>query len=110
MSRSKNELLLIASALLLSVASIAAVCLTHFSPKRSGDVIFYTQEYVQGKVDINTAVEDDLTALYGIGSKRAEKIIEYREEHGDFICPWEITNVNGIGEGIYGRIKDDICV
>ena len=47
--------------------------------------------------------------LKGIGEKKAENIIGYREEHGEFIYPWEITNVDGIGEKTYGKIKNDIC-
>ena len=50
-----------------------------------------------------------MTALDGIGEKKAENIIGYREEHGEFIYPWEITNVDGIGEKTYGKIKNDIC-
>ena len=49
------------------------------------------------------------TALDGIGEKKAENIVGYREEHGEFIYPWEITNVDGIGEKTYGKIKNDIC-
>lgn len=47
--------------------------------------------------------------LAGIGEKKAESIVSYREEHGEFIYPWEITNVDGIGEKTYEKIKNDIC-
>ena len=62
-----------------------------------------------GGIDINSADKEELTALDGIGEKKAENIVGYREEHGEFIYPWEITNVDGIGEKTYGKIKNDIC-
>lgn len=68
----------------------------------------YTDGSAYG-IDINSADEDELTALAGIGEKKAESIVSYREEHGEFIYPWEITNVDGIGEKTYEKIKNDIC-
>lgn len=61
-------------------------------------------------ININTADENQLTQLNGIGEKRARTIIEYREENGLFGSEEEIMNVSGIGEGIYANIKDDIRV
>ena len=63
-----------------------------------------------GKVNINTADAAELATLSGIGEAKAESIIAYREENGDFSSIEEIMNVNGIKEGIYAQIKDDICV
>ena len=59
-------------------------------------------------VDINSADSQTLQTLPGIGPKRAESIIAYREEHGPFRIPEEITNVSGIGEGILEQIIDYI--
>ena len=60
-------------------------------------------------VNINTANEEELMKLKGVGEKTAEKIIEYREQ-----CPFEsiedIMNVSGIGEKKFEDIKDMICV
>lgn len=61
-------------------------------------------------VNINTATADQLLTIPGIGAKRAEDIIAYREEHGDFSSIEEIKNVSGIGDGIYKRMKDHIRV
>lgn len=63
-----------------------------------------------GKVNINTADEDELSTLSGIGEKTAEKIIRYREEHGPFKTTEDLMNVPGIGESKYALIKDGICV
>ena len=63
-----------------------------------------------GLVNINTAGSEELQTLPGIGEKRAEAIIAYREDNGPFRIVEEITNVSGIGEGILSRIIDYITV
>jgi len=65
---------------------------------------------VPGLVDLNTADEEELTRLDGIGPALAGRIIEYREEHGPFRHASDIMNVQGIGEGIYSKIKDSVTV
>ena len=61
-------------------------------------------------ININTAGEQALCTLPGIGSSKAQAIIRYREEHGSFKDIKEIMNVNGIGENLFAQIKDLICV
>ncbi|MDY5021504.1 MAG: helix-hairpin-helix domain-containing protein [Blautia sp.] len=63
-----------------------------------------------GKVNLNTADETELTTLTGIGAARAQAIILYREENGPFSSIEEIMNVQGIKEGTFEKIKDDIVV
>ncbi len=62
------------------------------------------------RIDLNSATQAELETLSGIGPARAKAIIEYRKRYGGFVTPEEITEVKGIGEGIYSRIKDDIYV
>lgn len=61
-----------------------------------------------GKVSINTATKEELMTLTGIGSAKADAILSYREENGNFTKLEELLNVNGIGEAIYNQIKDSI--
>ena len=61
-------------------------------------------------ININTASEDTLCTLPGIGSSKAKAIIKYREENGLFTDISQIMNVSGIGENLYNNIKDLICV
>ncbi len=63
-----------------------------------------------GRININTADAQALMSLSGIGQAKAESIISYREENGDFSSTSDITNVSGIGESIYIKIKDQIKV
>src|SRR5699024_6686718 len=51
-----------------------------------------------GKVKINDATLDEMTRLNGIGPKKAQAIIDYREENGPFEQIEDILNVSGIGE------------
>lgn len=62
------------------------------------------------KVNINTATQDELDSLPGIGPSLAERIINYREENGNFKSTDELQNVKGIGEAKYADIKDRITV
>ena len=63
-----------------------------------------------GLININTANETELDSLPGIGPSIAAKIINYREENGDFASIEDIKNVNGIGDSKFEELKDLICV
>jgi competence protein ComEA len=64
----------------------------------------------QAKVNINTATAEELSTLKGIGEKKAEAIIEYRENHGHFTTIEDIKNVKGVGDKTFEEIKDNIAV
>lgn len=50
-------------------------------------------------VNINTADATTLArVLKGVGQARAEAIVQYREEHGEFVDMYELANVKGIAE------------
>ena len=61
-------------------------------------------------VNINTASLEELQTLDGIGESKAQAIIDYREENGNFSKPEDILEVSGIGEAVYEKIKDNITV
>lgn len=61
-------------------------------------------------VNINTASAQCLETLPGIGAVRADSIVAHREQEGSFAGPEAITDVPGIGDGIYRRIADMITV
>lgn len=63
-----------------------------------------------GLVNINTATLEELCTLTGIGEAKAQSIISYREENGNFSSIEEIMNISGIKEGVYEKIKDQITV
>ena len=52
-----------------------------------------------GPVDINTANAETLSAeLDGVGMSKAKSIVEYREKHGPFKNPEDLSLVKGIGD------------
>lgn len=62
-------------------------------------------------VNINTADADTLAReLTGIGSSRAQAIVAYREEVGEFQAPEDLLNVRGIGVQILDANRDIIEV
>ncbi len=64
----------------------------------------------EGLVNINTADEDTLCTLPGIGEAKAKSIIAYREKNGPFKSTEELTQVSGIKEGVFDKVSDLICV
>ena len=63
-----------------------------------------------GRVNINTADLSELCALPGVGEALAKRIIDYREEHGAFARPEDVTRVSGIGEGKFAAMRGLITV
>ncbi|MBU0656680.1 MAG: helix-hairpin-helix domain-containing protein [Gammaproteobacteria bacterium] len=62
-------------------------------------------------VNINKADAATLQAnLNGVGEKKAEAIVAYRTEHGEFKALEELKEVSGIGDGIYKKIEADISL
>lgn len=60
-------------------------------------------------ININTATKEELDTLPGIGPVTAQKIIDYRQEHGNFSSIEDIKNVKGIGEAKFSKMQDKIC-
>lgn len=57
-------------------------------------------------VNINTATVDELDTLPGIGPSTAQKIIDYRVQHGPFSQIEQIMDVSGIGPATFDRLKN----
>ncbi len=62
------------------------------------------------KVNINTATDEQLRTLSGVGPATAEKIINFRTKEGAFKSIEDLKNVDGIGDKTFGKLKDKICV
>ena len=62
------------------------------------------------RINLNTAPAADLRRLPGIGEKRAQAIVDYREEHGPFESLEALMEVSGIGPGIFEGVRDYISI
>ncbi|MDQ0300349.1 comEA protein [Salibacterium salarium] len=61
-------------------------------------------------VNINTAGDETLQEITGVGPAIAENIIDYRETNGSFQSIEEIMNVNGIAEGRFADMNEEITI
>lgn len=62
------------------------------------------------QVNLNTADITQLQQLDGVGEKKAEKILAYRQEHGQFQSIEELKEVNGFGDKTLERLKPQLAV
>ena len=61
-------------------------------------------------VDINTADQAELESLPGIGTVKAQAILDYRNVHGPFDSIEELLEVEGIGEKLLEKIQDYVII
>lgn len=76
-------------------------------PINSNEIIEYEKSNL---ININKATIQELDTLPGIGEATANKIINYRDENGEFKSIDEIKNVNGIGDKKYEELKSLISI
>ena len=69
-----------------------------------------TEDVVAQLIHINSASVSELMSLPGIGETLANRIVSYRETHGDFTTTEELMEVDGIGEKKYAAIEAYITV
>ena len=67
-------------------------------------------EETDGRININTATVDELNSISGIGSSKAENIVKYREENGNFEKVEDLLNVHGIERKKLESISEYITV
>jgi competence protein ComEA len=63
-----------------------------------------------GKVNLNTATQEQLETLPGVGPTLAQRIIDHRETHGPFRSVEQLQAVSGIGEVRFGELRDLVTV
>ena len=71
----------------------------------SGVALAAAKEAPAGKVNINSASVQQLSALPGVGEKLAARIVEYRQKSGGFKTVQELMNVKGVGEKNFAKLQ-----
>lgn len=79
-------------------------------PTKDGENLNTPAAAQNDKVRINDVDQAEIETLTGIGPSKAQAIIQYREEHGQFQQVEDLLNVSGIGEKTLENIEDDIQV
>lgn len=98
---------------IIPVLLISGTCLFSISPLVVADSVTDKAKLVQmkmQKINVNTATLEELTALPGVGTKKAAAIIEYREKFGKFGSIEQIAEVKGVGKKMLEKMKDQISL
>lgn len=89
--------------LLIAILAVGSMYFSVLQPVRAAEA--------QTKVvNINTASVQELEALHGVGPATANRIAEYRKEHGGFKNADELVQVRGIGEKKYEKMKQQVSI
>lgn len=97
----------------LGTPALASQSDTHTYPvsqRSSVNLISQDHKEVTANVNINTADAKTLLELKGIGLKRAQTIISYREKNGPFKSVEDLTRVKGIGKKTVEQNHNKITV
>lgn len=103
--------LTLVTSLLLASSAIPAFA-TDNSKALSNEKNTVPQSSMQqmAKTNINQATSKELAAIKGIGTKKAQAIIDYREANGSFTDIQALTKVKGIGQATLKKIAPYISL
>ncbi len=61
-------------------------------------------------VNVNVASADEMAAIPGLGEKKSQAIVKFREKHGPFVRLEDLKKVDGIGDKLFGKIRPYVTV
>ncbi|HEO4056600.1 TPA: helix-hairpin-helix domain-containing protein [Streptococcus agalactiae] len=64
----------------------------------------------KGKINLNKADLSSLQTISGVGAKRAQDILDYRDSQGGFKTIDDLKNVSGIGEKTLEKLRQDVTI
>ena len=74
-------------------------------------LVFVPSLLIAGEmININTAGKESLMTIKGIGEKRAEAIIGWRQKHGPFKSVDDLAEISGIGKSIIDDNRNSLTV
>lgn len=74
-------------------------------------ILFFPGLLLAEVININTADKETLmTAMKGVGEKRAQAIIDYRKKNGPFKSVDDLANISGIGQSIIEDNRGNLTV
>ena len=103
--------------LLMTGAFLAALLVMFCLPREGGGHGYqvctqYQQEADPGEkpFDVNSATEEELDSIEGIGPVLAKRIVEYRQKNGPFRSMEDLLEVEGIGEKILDVLREQLVL
>jgi len=105
--RNRFRSLTLTLAVALSLVALGAEIEAQAAGKaaKSGDTVDAGQP-----VDINRADAEELTAIPGVGKTLAQRIVDFRDEHGPFKRVEDLLKVKGIGEKSLEKLRPHVTV
>lgn len=88
--------------LLVTSLFVLSTSMQVLAADKTAEIISSSQ--VSEKININQASNKELAAIKGIGTQKAQAIIEYRQANGDFVSIEELVKVKGIGKSTLQKI------
>ncbi len=61
-------------------------------------------------VNINSASADEMASVPGLGEKKSQAIVKFREKHGPFARVEDLKKVDGIGDKLFEKIRQYVIV
>lgn len=61
-------------------------------------------------VALNAADQEELESLPGVGEVTAQRILEWRDEHGEFTAVEQLREVDGIGDKRFEQLRDMVSL
>lgn len=92
------------------VSSVGSNTTYSTSEQPSGNANSIGEHSNSSKININTANIQELQKLNGIGQKKAELIVAYRQENGQFKKIEDLKQISGIGDKTFEALKDQLAV
>lgn len=92
------------------VSSVGSNTTYSISEQPSGNANSIGEHSNSSKININTANIQELQKLNGIGQKKAELIVAYRQENGQFEKIEDLKQISGIGDKTFEALKDQLAV
>lgn len=96
--------------LCLGVVSAAVAPMSFAASSKDAVAEKTAEQKVEAKINVNKAGVEELASLKGVGEKKAQAIIAYRNEHGKFRSIEQLTEVKGLGAAFIKHNKDKIVL
>lgn len=92
---------------LFIISFLSFSAFTHANPVEDKPMVEMPQAPV---ININSADSEMLAKLPGIGKKKAQAIVDYRVENGEFSQLSDLTNVKGIGKKLVAKLEGKVSL